>query len=552
LIFASAVAGFGQTPSNPIATTEAPLPKGPPKTTQQGVVPRPFFPLPEAEHPLLLSPKLEDLDGFAATHVLTLADTVAIALYTSPDMANAVAELQAAKGAAGVARAALNPTIGVNSQLTYFAQQTAFNTSLLSGKPGGQEFVIVPQYNPVITTAFTLPLDIAGTLRSAVSQAQFNEVAARIEVNRIRNNIVAQVKANFYSVLRAQAQLAVATDNVNVSLTRLSDANKNYAAGTSPYFDVMSSQRDLADAQQALIVAQGQVSTTLATLKNGIGLDLASNLQITDKDAVEYPNGVEPPPAVPPAQPPGNGEEPQYAPNAGFTPLVSPDTHTVKDNFAFGPAYQSVLDEAMKTRPEVFEAQARVTAADKGLLYAQRSELPSFSLSVQYVNTPHAAGFTLPNQEAAVLGINIPLYDGGLGQESLRSAKAVVAEAEVSRRQARDQVQLDVQQAYITLSQARNRVAVSNAEVAQAEESFRLARVRYNAGMSTQVSSSPQLELINAQTSLVQARTDQVNALYDYNNARAQLDRAIGRYSYMEVGPGFHEPPTVKAVGDTK
>jgi len=473
-------------------------------------------------------------------------------------MASSVTALQQAQGVTGIARAALNPTIGVNSQLTYFGQKTAFNTALLTGKQPGQEFVIVPQYNPVYTAAFTLPIDITGTLRSAASQAQFNEVAARIDVNRVRNDIIASVKSGFYNVLRAQAQLSVATDNINVSLTRLSDANKNYAAGTSPYFDVLSSQRDLADAQQALIVAQGQVSSTLATLKNTIGLDLESKVEISDKDAVEYPNGVQPGPQGPfdavqkVTPPPGNGEEPQYAPNANFTPLPATDPHIVKDDFNFGPEYQAVLDEALKTRPEIFEAQARVTAADKGLLYAQRSDLPSMSFSLQYINTPHAAGFTLANQEVATLGINIPIYDGGLEQESLRAAKASVAQAEVNRRQTHDQVQLDVQQAYISLVQARNRVAVSNAEVAQAMESYRLARVRYNAGMSVQVTASPELELINAQTSLVQARTDQVNALYDYNNARSQLDRAIGRYSYMGVGPGYSAPPSEKVVGDVK
>jgi outer membrane protein TolC len=553
-----AAGALGQSPQNPIKTEETPLPKGPPDVGMQAPLPSPIKALPPAEQPLLASPKLEDLKHYAASHPLTLADAVAIALYTNTDMAAAVAGLQRAQAATGIARSMLNPTIGVNSQLTYFGKETAFNTALLTGGTHGENFVVVPQYNPVITAAFTLPIDLVGTLRSAVSQAQFNEVASRIDVNRVRNTVIANVKSAFYAVLRNQAQVAVATDNVNVSLTRLSDANKNYAAGTSPYFDVLTSQRDLADAQQALIVAHGQVSSSLTNLKTIIGLDASSKVEISDEGAVEYPNGVNPPPpplkdtSEPAQAPPGNEEEPKYAPNAGFTPLKVPSRHLVSDDFEFGPEFQAVLDEAMKTRPEILEGQARVTAADKGLLYAQRSDLPSLSLSLQYINTPHAAGFSLPNQEAAVLGINIPIFDGGLAQESLRDAKAVVAQAQVTRRQAEDQVQQDVQQAYIALVQARDRVAVTNAEVAQAQESFRLARVRYNAGMSNQVTSSPELELINAQTSLVQARTDQVNALYDYNNARAQLDRAIGRYSYMGVGPGYPTPPGDKTVGTSK
>lgn len=547
-----------QSQQSTLTTEQTPLPKGPPKTSLQGPIPLPVQPLPPAEHPLLDSPHLAALKQYAESNPLKLPDVIAIALYTSRDMANAIAALQRARAATGLAQAAMSPTIGISSQLTYFGQEVAFNTALLAPGTKGQLFVITPNFNPVTTAAFTVPLDLLGTLRSAVSQAQFNEVAARVDVNRVRNEVIASVKSAFYNVLRAQAQVAVATDNVNVSLTRLSDSNKNYAAGTAPYFDVLTARRDLADAQQALIAARGQVSTTLSTLKDTIGLDLSLNISISDQGSVEYPNGVTPGPKIgmdsvqASERPPGNGEEPQYAPNSNFTKLPIPDTHIVKDTFDYGPAYRAVLDEALKTRPEIFEAQARVTAANKGLTYAARSDMPSFNLSVEYVSTPNATGFSLPNQEVANLAINFPLWDGGIAAESVRDAKAVIAQAEVSRRQAQDQVQLDVQQAYIALVQARDRVAVTNAEVAQAQESYRLAHIRYNAGMTEQIAASPALELINAQTSLVQARTDQVNALYDYNSARAQLDRAIGRYSYMGVGPGYDTPPPADVVGTVK
>src|SRR5205807_505166 len=109
--------------------------------------------------------------------------------------------------------------------------------------------------------------------------------------------------------------------------------------------------------------------------------------------------------------------------------------------------------------------------------------------------------------------------------------RADVAAAEVSRRQTMDAVKLDVQESYVALVQARDRVAVANVQLAQAQEAYRVARTRYNAGTSTQVAASPELELSSAQTSLTQARSNQVNALYDYNNAKAQLDRALGRYA---------------------
>jgi len=40
-----------------------------------------------------------------------------------------------------------------------------------------------------------------------------------------------------------------------------------------------------------------------------------------------------------------------------------------------------------------------------------------------------------------------------------------------------------------------------------------------------------------------------VNALYDYNNARASLDKAAGRYSYVRNAPGYPTPPSTKVTG---
>jgi outer membrane protein TolC len=150
------------------------------------------------------------------------------------------------------------------------------------------------------------------------------------------------------------------------------------------------------------------------------------------------------------------------------------------------------------------------------------------------------------NEGVFTLGFSVPIYDGGLAQARVKEQKADVASAQVSLRQATDQVTLDVQQAYLALTQAQQKVAIANVELAQAQESFRVSRVRYRAGVSAQAGVSPQLELSNAQTSLAQAQQNQVNALYDYNSGRAQLDRALGRYAYTGEGPGLKNKPDFK------
>jgi outer membrane protein len=554
----------------PVPTGVIPLPQGPPPTGPQSAVPKPTRPLPPGDAPLIASPTVQAASGYAQGRTLTLQEAVAISLYTSREFAAATAGLVQAQGRTGQARALLNPSAGVNGQITEFDAPTTADLGAFSGQSSGAKpappFVIVPQFNPAFTASVNLPLDIAGTLRSAASQAEFQEVAARIDVNRVRNDVVYNVKSAFYNVLRAQAQIAVATDTQNNALSRLNDANKNYAAGTAPRFDVISAQRDVADAQQGLINARAQLSVNLAALKSVMGIDIKTRIRITSANAVDYPPGVEPPTVPPPAGaadstpvvPPNPiaTPEPKAVPQSatGTAPgvIAVPRTSEADDDFDFGPEYDALLADALRTRPEVLEGDAQVAAARRGVQYARRSSLPSLSVGLSDTYTPNAAGFTRRNEAAVTLGVNLPIFDGGLARARTQEARGAVASAEVNRRRAVDQVQLDVQQAYIALVQARSRVAVANVGLAQAREAYRLARVRYNAGVSQQTGVSPQLELSNAQATLAQAQSSQVNALYDYNGARAQLDRSVGRYSFTGTGPGYTAPPPPAVRGASR
>ena len=114
-----------------------------------------------------------------------------------------------------------------------------------------------------------------------------------------------------------------------------------------------------------------------------------------------------------------------------------------------------------------------------------------------------------------------------------------------------DNVTLDVQQAYLGILQATEQVRVANQVLSAAKTAFDIAVVRYTTGVSSTAGISPLLEVSDAQAALTLAEQNQVNALYDYNTARAQLDRAVGRFAYVANAPGFASPPPPKAVGGT-
>ena len=80
-----------------------------------------------------------------------------------------------------------------------------------------------------------------------------------------------------------------------------------------------------------------------------------------------------------------------------------------------------------------------------------------------------------------------------------------------------------MEQAYIGVVEAAERIGATEKAVESAQENLRLAQGRYDAGVGTI------LDLTDAQLALTNAEADQVRALTDHKLALASLDRFVGR-----------------------
>ncbi|HEX6036998.1 TolC family protein, partial [Longimicrobium sp.] len=81
----------------------------------------------------------------------------------------------------------------------------------------------------------------------------------------------------------------------------------------------------------------------------------------------------------------------------------------------------------------------------------------------------------------------------------------------------------DAARARTELERARATFAAVRQTVAEAEEAFRLASLRYARGLGTQ------LDVSDAQLALLTARTNEAQATFDVYLASAELARALGR-----------------------
>ena len=121
-------------------------------------------------------------------------------------------------------------------------------------------------------------------------------------------------------------------------------------------------------------------------------------------------------------------------------------------------------------------------------------------------------------------GVNLSwdIFDGGITSSQIKEADASLASTEESAAVAREDIQLAVQAAFLDLRAAEKNISTTAIAIEHAQEDYKIAQVRYAAGVDTN------LAVMDAEEKLTEARTNYYYALYNYNNAKAELDYAMG------------------------
>lgn len=130
------------------------------------------------------------------------------------------------------------------------------------------------------------------------------------------------------------------------------------------------------------------------------------------------------------------------------------------------PQLQTLVEgvDGFEQRPKIAAARAQVAAADENASSTELLWLPSIALGGQVAYSSYA-GFVGQNVTAtAFVGVEIPLYDGGL-----RYGKDDVAEAQLSRARSGLEAELRNARAEVEKAQASLREAQARLELAQAQ-----------------------------------------------------------------------------------
>ena len=112
------------------------------------------------------------------------------------------------------------------------------------------------------------------------------------------------------------------------------------------------------------------------------------------------------------------------------------------------------------------------------------------------------------------------VFDGGRARAGARQFDKEIENNEVGFASQRNDVRVEIEQAFFDLQANRENITTAEVAVDLAEESLRLARLRFQAGVGTQT------DVIESQTELTTARGNLLTAIIEYNQSLNQLFRA--------------------------
>lgn len=417
-----------------------------------------------------------------AQQPLTLRQAIDRALGRNPAAAVARAGEQDATAAARLARTQLLPQLNFAEDISRGNDPVyVFGTRLRQGLFTQSNFALNALNHPTpvgdFVTRFNgswLAFDSFKTEKQ-IRGADLAKKSSQSSTQAVNQKIVLNVVEAYQHVLYAERQVEVARHEQQTAQALLTSVQQHVKAGLAVESDLMSAQVSLAARKEDLIAANGGLELAWAQLRMAMGVD---QLQPSQLQPIE--------------------------------PHVFPQT-----------SLQQELTQAAKTRPDL-TALHQAQQAQGAAVGAARSDFgPRVSAYGNWEeDRPTFAGSGGNNW---VAGVQLSLDILPVGKrEQLARAEAVKQQIDAQRTLAEQQVRFQVSQAHIALETAALSVDTAQAATAQAAESLRIVRNRYNAGLATIT------DLLRAEDAERESQANYWRAVYGNATAYAELLYATG------------------------
>lgn len=338
--------------------------------------------------------------------------------------------------------------------------------------------------------------------------SQFQTESARAQYNLAQQQLILDVAAAYFNVLRARDTVTTAMATEAAIQRQYEQAQERFDVGLIAITEVYEARASYDDAKSLRIAADNQLNIAREQLARLTG---------------DYPEDVE---------------------NLRRSfPLDRPD-----------PMDPSAWElTALEQNWSIQSAIYQLNASEANLKVAKSGHYPTLELTASYGDTQIDGG--TPNQFEGTQGVigltlNVPLYSGGGTQASVRQQRSLVTVTEQQLNTVRRDVRVNTRSLFLTVN---NNIETASA-LAQTIISRRSALDATRAGY--QVGTRNIVEVLDAERAYYVALRDYANARYDYVINSLQLKQVAGTLSprdLLELNKWLSETaPGIEALANEK
>lgn len=314
-----------------------------------------------------------------------------------------------------------------------------------------------------------------GVTQNQVTIKKLGYKTAQENLTSVVNDVIKETKDKYYALLYAYQNLKAKDDNVIKFEMFYNQAKAFYEIGLNPKVDVTIAEVNLSDAKLQKIQAQKNLDVAIAQLNFAMGIPYDTKFNIQER--LKY----------------------------------APCDITLEDAMLI----------AEESRPDLKIAKLNVESARQNVKLSKKSYFPKLTAqgniavggSQPTSNWGYAWGGYLDFPVVNVMNIN----------QKIKEQKALYSKQMATSTRAEQNIALEIQSAYYNLIERQNQLPVAFLGMKQAKENYEISFGRYKVGEGNPI------ELKDAQIVYMNAQLSYYNALFQFNSAKANLEKAIGK-----------------------
>lgn len=326
------------------------------------------------------------------------------------------------------------------------------------------------------------PIYMGGAITAANRMAEINEQLSANSFNAANQNTLYTIDQTYWTVVSLRQKERLAKSFLELVKKLDSDVHKMIQEGVATRADGLKVDVKVNEAEMAVTQVENGLSLAKMLLCQLCGLPVSDEITLADENT---------------------------------------------DNLSASAASaQFNMETAMSNRPELKMLENAVEISEQTTKLVRAAFLPQVALTGGYMvmNPNPFNGFEKEFSGVFNVGVlvRVPVWNWFEGAYKVRASKAATTMANLELDDAREKIELQVNQSSFKVKEANKRLAMAMKNAERAEENLRCANLGFKEGVMQST------EVMEAQTAWLQAHTQKIDAAIDVRLSQISLNKAMG------------------------